>query len=644
MRGNLTLKTWFILLLSVIILSVANAQSADLSFTLKNSQVDTLRLRNIAINTGEVQEFRADVIIAAGEGSFFTIAGDGSNGGEAAFFAKREIILDPGFIAESGSRFEASIDTAFMIILAPGLLQPADGATGVATNTLLHWEVVDNALSYRLQVALNTEFSETAVIFDESGLETTTHQLNNLAENTTYYWRVSAVNAAGSSDWSPPSLFTTVSAINLNNTFFFQTRDNPTDYSPGDFRLIGLPGDSVLPAAPLFSGDFNEDWKIAWDNGAESSDAGDYQVISAELTFEKGKALWALNKGNLNIDLTVPAASLNDSGEINIPLHPGWNLITNPLTQTVGWIDVQIASVFSEPLFEFRGNDGYVAATTLEPFAGYYFDNAGNLPSLKIPYPHVADGSVSTEATDPANWRIHIGLISGKYSDNIASIGVAASAKTTRDHLDFRKPRDMFNSPAIAFYRPQWGGRFITDIRPLVEEAETWEFEVSALPGIRNTLSFSGVRRVPSRFDVYLVDRGGARFINLREDTTYHYNVLTHRARFELAIGKKAALNDLLTAVIPKTISLGENYPNPFNPATIIPLDIPTKTIGELGIYNILGERLKLIFSGVLESGRHGFTWDGRNHSGAPVASGVYFYRFTTQSGFLKVRKMVLLR
>jgi len=41
--------------------------------------------------------------------------------------------------------------------------------------------------------------------------------------------------------------------------------------------------------------------------------------------------------------------------------------------------------------------------------------------------------------------------------------------------------------------------------------------------------------------------------------------------------------------------------------------------------------------------GRHAVTWDGRNGHGAPVATGVYFYRMRA-GGFVMTRKMLLLK
>jgi flagellar hook assembly protein FlgD len=52
---------------------------------------------------------------------------------------------------------------------------------------------------------------------------------------------------------------------------------------------------------------------------------------------------------------------------------------------------------------------------------------------------------------------------------------------------------------------------------------------------------------------------------------------------------------------------------------------------------------VRTLVSGVRSAGRYVAQWDGRNDAGAPVGSGVYFYRMTA-GNFSAVRKMVLLK
>ena len=93
----------------------------------------------------------------------------------------------------------------------------------------------------------------------------------------------------------------------------------------------------------------------------------------------------------------------------------------------------------------------------------------------------------------------------------------------------------------------------------------------------------------------------------------------------------------------PAAFALGANYPNPFNPATTIPLVVPAgaKNV-DLTIYNILGQPMRQVWMGPLPAGEHRLTWDGRDAQGQPVATGVYVYRLQVDEQ-TRTRKMVKL-
>ncbi len=83
--------------------------------------------------------------------------------------------------------------------------------------------------------------------------------------------------------------------------------------------------------------------------------------------------------------------------------------------------------------------------------------------------------------------------------------------------------------------------------------------------------------------------------------------------------------------------------PNPFNPSTTIRYSIEKGGRAELTIYDIAGRRIRTLLSGFVPAGDHEAVWNGRDDSGRPAASGVYFYRLHTD-GFAETRKMVLLK
>ncbi len=100
----------------------------------------------------------------------------------------------------------------------------------------------------------------------------------------------------------------------------------------------------------------------------------------------------------------------------------------------------------------------------------------------------------------------------------------------------------------------------------------------------------------------------------------------------------------------PQTFYLGQNYPNPFNPHTTIPFQVeggqwsvasPIRTT--LSIYNILGQKVRVLLDKEMKPGRYEVIWDGRDEKGKEVSSGIYFYQLKT-GDYREIRKMVLLR
>ena len=83
-------------------------------------------------------------------------------------------------------------------------------------------------------------------------------------------------------------------------------------------------------------------------------------------------------------------------------------------------------------------------------------------------------------------------------------------------------------------------------------------------------------------------------------------------------------------------------YPNPFNRQTVISFHLELKQRVELAVYNIAGQRVRIIYSGVLESGRHQMVWDGLSHQGAPVDPGFYIGSLQTSTSLSSVKMIVL--
>jgi len=95
--------------------------------------------------------------------------------------------------------------------------------------------------------------------------------------------------------------------------------------------------------------------------------------------------------------------------------------------------------------------------------------------------------------------------------------------------------------------------------------------------------------------------------------------------------------------VMPDRYILHPNYPNPFNPATRILYDVPQESHIRLMVYDLLGREVTTLVNKIEQPGYKAIMWNGRDHSGHSLSSGLYIYRLETES-FSSSQKMLLLK
>ena len=80
---------------------------------------------------------------------------------------------------------------------------------------------------------------------------------------------------------------------------------------------------------------------------------------------------------------------------------------------------------------------------------------------------------------------------------------------------------------------------------------------------------------------------------------------------------------------LPERFALGPNYPNPFNPSTIIPYQLAASSAVRLEVFNLLGQRITTLVDGERPAGFYTATWHATDGAGRAVGAGVYIYRMT---------------
>lgn len=93
-----------------------------------------------------------------------------------------------------------------------------------------------------------------------------------------------------------------------------------------------------------------------------------------------------------------------------------------------------------------------------------------------------------------------------------------------------------------------------------------------------------------------------------------------------------------ISTEIPEKFELYQNFPNPFNPSTLIRYDLAKNSDVNIVVYDLLGRQVASLVNQKQNAGRYQVSFDG-----ASLASGIYFYKIVTQE-YVQVKRMLLIK
>jgi subtilisin family serine protease len=196
----------------------------------------------------------------------------------------------------------------------------------------------------------------------------------------------------------------------------------------------------------------------------------------------------------------------------------------------------------------------------------------------------------------------------------------------------------VINSEEVASYRL----RRNPTSAPYLYFAEAEKYDLLS-SGIKDTAAYGDYAQIISTgpFSLAPGQSDTAVFAVMGADSLVQIKATAQQAltRYQIATDVAETEPDNL----PGEFFLGQNFPNPFNPSTLISFGLSTKDKVKLSIYNILGERVIDLVDRILPAGRYEPVWDGRDRSGKALGSGIYFYRLSAGERSL-ARKMVMLK
>ena len=421
------------------------------------------------------------------------------------------------------------------------------------------------------------------------------------------------------------------------------------DPSTGDsYRLVALPGQVDRSLASTLSGEDGIDWQAYWDDGTDQDpfvkfDGGD------QFDFRPGRGFWVLSTSDWSVETTIPTVDVQD-GTATIPVHDGWNIISNPLPRDVSWSAVDDAhDAPLQPLQDwgdgsFQPTSTFVSATDGEAF--YFFNDQG-LDRLKIPVSPTK--AASTTASAEGQTRRAVELVARRKGEALARVRVGEhpAAADGKDRQDVVAPPSRFADVSFSVQAPfadaaERRGRLAQEARPPGTPGQTYALKLRADSTGPVTLRAASLPESP-QVDVALLDPVTGRPHDLRADGPMTLTVGPDPSRVQLLVGRSSYVASETRERLPDALTVEAPVPNPFREQITLEYTLPEAQDVTVAAFDLLGRRVRTLAEGRQEAGPHRVTWTGTDASQRALASGTYFLRVSTDNK-QHVEKVVLVR
>lgn len=563
-------------------------------------------------------------------------------------------------VNNSGTSGNSNVVTLTLLPQAPGLsglvLNPATAVLGMS-DIEVKISVENSPTAVFLYFGSPTAPALTQVTMAPSGGQFVATISKNSYTKEGLVFRISAENERGKT-WYPAetqvvSVPVNVPAQNII-TEVLPTSSFPTGIEKETWNTLSLPFTGSVNLTTILgtqelSGGEPVNWAAYTFNGTFNS--------VTQMTGGQGYFLYHKSGDGANlIKNAVTAAgtivTYDQNAFANTQLANGWNLVAWPYTygaQLTIKDGTKVGSVWQMKSGSWEKN------SSVKPFGGYAIYNKTGSGGLKVSdvltwtTQSLSKSGSADLAQYEADWLVKLGVSSGTISDAWNYIGVSQNASVGFDLLDEKNP---FSPEAgLDLFTTEQNGteqvKLAASIKTSGSGLKIWTLTVAnSTPGKQVKLNWEKLN-VPEGVSLMLVDLTSKRKTDLSslESGTV---ILSGEpeSRLQVLAGSSAEIESAVQGLksdLQANFALLANYPNPFNPSTLISIEMGRDEVLELAIYNSIGQKIKTLYSGFALAGKQQFEWNATDDAGNPVSSGIYFC--TMKSGtFMKTNKMLLTR
>ena len=575
---------------------------------------------------------------------------------------------------------------------APSIVTPTGGATIEGTSLTIRWRKVAGASRYHLQVSESQTF--TNLLVNDSTLTDTLQLMSSLRSGASYYIRARARGIASWSGYSSTVHFSTITPAPLAPSVIAPLAGSTITPPTVAVRWRAVPG--AVKYQVQISGDSGFQSNVFNDSTVTDTVRQVTGLMAASSFYvrvrAKGLHLWGNYSATVHFSTAAPPPPSAPS-----MLMPMAGAIVNSTTLQARWRGISGAVAYHLQLSESATfasnmvNDTTVTDTTyrvtgLKPGTGYFARIRTKGPhgwgsfgltvpfSISSPAPAAPlivwppPGSVITTSSFTARWRrvsnatkYHL-----QVDDNVSFSTPLVNDSTLSDSL-----RVVGSLQSGAFYyirvrakgTSSWSafGPVVQISTPVPRPAPPPLIVPN--PGAVVLLPVMTVlwRNVPGAVAYHLQLTENPAFLGglvndstitdtvrqvggLRDGASYHlrmrskgisgWGVFGDTVRFTTS----AALSVTMLNEVPRVSYLAQNFPNPFNPVTIIRFGLSSASQVRLEVYDALGQRVRQVVDDNLGAGTYDVMFDASG-----LASGLYIYRIRTEH-FVDSRRLVLLK
>ncbi len=360
-----------------------------------------------------------------------------------------------------------------------------------------------------------------------------------------------------------------------------------------------------------------------------------------------GRAFWLRTTNPLTVGVAgMPAPT----GDYEIALAPGWNMVGNPYSAAIDFSTAKIITGGTEVDLNTSNQKGYtanyawgyaadtnsyklisgafsakIASPALEKGQGVFFysEVSGSLKIVRPVGALAANPQVVTESAPTANnWSLRLVAQASGTADIDNFLGISPQAAQLNNVISPPPAQPGVDLYFTAPDRPNL--RQAADFVTASGARQNWDIAVDcSIPGAEVELSWPDLTTMPSSIKPVLTDLSTGQSVYLRTTTAYRYQATNAGVRrLQLSISELGSLN--LTNVTTAATPAG-------GAQVTFTLSAPGQA--SLEILNISGRPVRQVVAGrTYPAGTAQVLWDGRNGAGALVPAGTYLVRVTAHA------------